>query len=77
MEWMSLKKFSKPKKIELLKALGYDSDGEFVLKDGQRYMDKYLEQPIRVENMIIVHKDILDCNPLSLTCWIEENGIEA
>ena len=46
MELISLKNISNESKIELLKELGYDSDGEFVLDlEGKQILDRYLEVP--------------------------------
>ena len=77
MELISLKKVSKESKIKLLKELGYDSDGEFVLNlDGTKFLDRYLDIPIKVDNMVILPGStiILDDNELSLSKYLEEFG---
>jgi len=77
MELISLKTVSFKSKILLLKELGYDSDGEFVINSkGDKVIDKYLDIPIRVENMLIFPGStvILDDNELSISSYIEEYG---
>lgn len=75
METISLKEVSLNSKIELLKELGFDSDGEYVLdSDGNKVLDRYIEIPVKVENMVILPGStiILDDNILSLSHYIEE-----
>ena len=76
MELVSLKQVSLESKINLLKELGFDSDGEFVLKDGEKVIDKYIELPVRVNNMVIFPGSIviLDDNELSISKYMEEYG---
>lgn len=77
MEIISLKEVSLKSKILLLKELGYDSDGEFVLdSEGKKVVDKYIEIPIRINNMVILPSStlILDDNELSIASYIEEYG---
>ena len=77
MERLSLKTVSINSKIELLKELGYDSDGEFVLdSEKKKYLDRYLDIPIRLDNMVILPGSIiiLDNNELSLSKYLEEFG---
>ncbi len=77
MELVSLKNVSLDSKVKLLKELGFDSDGEFVLdKQGNKVLDKYLEIPIRVSRMLILPGSniILDDSELSLSKYIEEYG---
>jgi len=77
MELISLKNVTKNTKIMLLKELGYDSDGEFVLDgQGKKVLDKYLEIPVSVNNMVILPGStlILDDNELSLSKYLEEFG---
>ena len=57
--------------------LGYNSDGEFVLNlDGTKVMDRYLEVPVKIDNMVILPGSIivLDDNELSLSKYLEEFG---
>lgn len=75
METISLKQVDSESKIALLRELGFDSDGEYVLNlDGTKYLDKYLEIPVKVENMVILPGSvvILDDNVLSLSHYMEE-----
>lgn len=75
MELISLKQVSENSKILLLKELGYGSDGEFVLDSkGNKFLDRYLEIPIKVNNMVILpgSEIILDDNELSLSRYLEE-----
>jgi len=77
MEIISLKNISLKSKILLLKELGYNSDGKFVLDSkGKRVIDKYINIPIRVNNMAILPGStlILDDNELSISSYIEEYG---
>tara|TARA_Y100000310_G_scaffold228983_2_gene231344 strand:- start:2867 stop:3139 length:273 start_codon:yes stop_codon:yes gene_type:complete len=78
MELMSLKGVSADSKIQLLKEIGYSSDGEIVLDlNGDKVLDRYLEIPIKIENMVIIpfgSITILDDNELSLSKFMEEFG---
>lgn len=76
-ELISIKDMPKSLKIMLLKELGYDSDGTFVLsKKGEKYLDKYTNEPIRIDNMAIFPGStiILDNNSLSISSFLEEFG---
>ena len=64
-------------KIFLVQELGYRSDGIFVLeKNGDKYIDKYTKEPVRIDNMAIFPGStiILDNNPLSIVSFLEEFG---
>ena len=77
MELISLKEIHLSSKILLLKKLGYDSNGEFVIdSNGEKVIDKYIDIPIRVDNMVILPGSliILDDNELSISSYIEEYG---
>jgi len=74
-ELVQLKQVNFDSKVLLLRELGYDSDGTYVLgSKGQQVIDKYLEQPVTVDNMIILPGStiILDDNPLSIALYMEE-----
>lgn len=75
-ELISIKNMPRQIKIELLKELGYGSDGEYVLENGRRYNDKYINEPVKLENMLILPgtTTILDNNPLSIASYLEEYG---
>ena len=77
MEFISLKNVSVESKILLLKEIGYNSDGEFVLDaQGNKVIDKYIEIPVKINNMAILPGStiILDDNELSLASYLEEKG---
>ncbi|MBI2666048.1 hypothetical protein HYX13_00390 [Candidatus Woesearchaeota archaeon] len=77
MEVISLKNVSLKSKILLLKELGYDSDGDFVLDSyGRKVIDKYVGVSVRVDNMAIFPGSIiiLDDNELSISSYLEEYG---
>ncbi len=77
MELIHLKDISNNSKILILKELGYDSDGEFVLnKKGEKVLDRYLEIPIKIESMVILpgSEIVLDDNELSISSYLEEFG---
>lgn len=77
MEQISLREVSKNSKIALLKELGYGSDGDYVLdSEGNQVLDKYLEIPVRVDNMVILPGStiILDDNEISIMKYMEESG---
>ena len=75
METISLKEISINSKIALLRELGFNSDGEYVLdSEGNKVIDRYVNIPVKVENMVILPGStvILDDNILSLSCYMEE-----
>ncbi|HLC54624.1 MAG TPA: hypothetical protein VJK07_03285 [Candidatus Nanoarchaeia archaeon] len=77
MELLSLKNFSISAKVALLEELGYRCEGRFVLSnDGTKVFDKYINQPVLVDNMVILPGStiVLDDNPLSIASYIEEYG---
>jgi hypothetical protein len=76
-ELVSLKDVPKVLRIMLLKELGFNSDGTYVLyENGEKYLDKYIQAPIRIDNMAILPGStiILDNNPLSISSFLEEYG---
>ena len=77
MELVSLKEISAVSKIALLKELGFNSDGEYVLDlNGNKILDKYIEIPVKLNNMAIFPGStiILDNNELSISLYLEEHG---
>ena len=74
MEFVSLKQVSNNSKIALLRALEYDSDGVYVIKDGEKVHDRYTDEAVTVSNMLILPGStiILDENPLSIASYFEE-----
>ena len=77
MELISLKEVSVISKIALLKELGFNSDGEYVLdSEGNKVNDRYLEFPVKINNMVILpgSEVILDDNELSISKYLEEFG---
>ncbi len=79
MESISLKEVSIDSKIALLRGIGFDSDGEYVLdSEGNKVLDRYIEIPVKVNNMAIFPGStiILDNNELSLSLYLEEFGNE-
>ena len=72
---ISLKNVDFNSKVMLLNELGLDSDGTYVLdSNGRKKLDKYLDQPVLIENMLILPGStiILDNNPLSIALYMEE-----
>lgn len=66
-------------KIRLVKELGYDSDGKYVLdKQREPLLDKYTSEPVEINNMAILPGStiILDDNPLSIMLYLDEYGDE-
>lgn len=77
MEAVSLKTLSKEVKVGLLRELGYDSDGTWVLtQSGTRHTDRYTGEEVSLANMLILPGStiILDNNPLSIACYFDEFG---
>ena len=77
MELISLKEISTNSKIALLRELGFDSDGEFVLdSEGRKVVDRYIDSPIKINNMVILPGStiVLDDNELSIMKYMEESG---
>jgi len=74
---ISLANVSNKSKIDLLKKLGYNSDGVYVTgKHGEKILDKYTIEPVRLDNMMILpgpsNPIILDNNIFSLMEYLEE-----
>lgn len=76
-EIISIKDMPTNIKIHLLQKLGYDSDGTFVIDTkGNKVLDKYIEEPVKINNMAIFPGStiILDNNSLSISSFLEEFG---
>lgn len=76
LETVSIHNMVEEEKIFLLKELGYDSDGEFVLDEhGNQVIDEYADIPVKLDNMVILPGSIkvLDDNPLSIASYMEEH----
>ena len=73
---VSIKDMPRDAKVILIKKLGYKSDGQFVLKNGKKHLDKYINEPVRINNMFIYPGStlIIDNNPLSISAFFEEYG---
>ena len=75
---LSLKGKSKDFKIALLRELGYNSDGMYILKkNGDALLDKYTNEAVCLDNFAILTSKnnkvvILDCNPLSISSFLED-----
>lgn len=77
MELISLKKFSKEQKVELLEQLGMSVDKKgIVTKDGEPVVDKYIGKPVSLDNMVIFPGSaiVLDDNALSIARYMDEYG---
>jgi hypothetical protein len=76
MDYIFLKELPTDAKIQILKGLGYDSDGTYVLKNNIKYKDKYLDMEVTLENMLILQGStvIIDNNPVSIAAYLEEYG---
>lgn len=75
-EKILLQNLTDEERVQLLRELDYDSDGTFVLdKEGKIVIDKYIDQPVKVDNMLILEGStlILDNNPLSVAAYLEEH----
>lgn len=74
-EKISLKDLTSEERIQLLRELDYDSDGTYVLdNEGGIVIDKYIDQPVKADNMLILEGStlIIDNNPLSIAAYLEE-----
>jgi hypothetical protein len=75
-ETISIKSLSSKEKMLLLKELGYDSDGIFVLdQEGEKVIDGYINEPVKMDNMMILPGStiVIDNNPLSIASFLEEH----
>ncbi|MCS4537722.1 MAG: hypothetical protein HYY67_02530 [Thaumarchaeota archaeon] len=77
MQLVSMKDMPENLKLLLLKELGLDIDkNRYITKDGSQVLDKYIDQPVKLENMVLFPGStlVLDDNPLSIASYIEEYG---
>ncbi|MCL5672812.1 MAG: hypothetical protein JRM76_07485 [Nitrososphaerota archaeon] len=77
MELVSLRYMPTNLKTVLLKELGLDVDEHgYVTRDGRVVHDRYVDQPVSAENMMILPGStvVLDDNPLSIALYIQEYG---
>jgi hypothetical protein len=68
--------FPKDIKIKILRALGLESDGKFVLDaQGNHIRDNYVDMDVELDNMWIFPGStiVLDNNPLSVASYLEEH----
>jgi len=79
MEIVNLKNLPIEAKTLILKELGYDTDGIYVVDgNNNKVIDKYISKPITIDNMIILPGStiILDDNVVSIACYLEEYPID-
>lgn len=76
MEIINIKNMPTEVKLRLLRKLGYDSDGKYVLKNGKRHKDKYTGENIKIDEMFIYPGStvVISNNPLSIIHFFEEYG---
>ncbi|MEK6928021.1 MAG: hypothetical protein AABX11_06325 [Nanoarchaeota archaeon] len=80
MELMSLNEVSVESKILLLRGLGLGGkEGLVVDAEGKKILDRYLQIPVKIDNMVIFPGStiVLDNNELSITMYMEEFGEDA
>jgi len=74
-EVVSIKDAPKEFKEQLLKELGYNSDGKYVLdKNNKKILDRYDNKPVEIDNMAILPGStiILNDNPLNIIRYLDE-----
>ncbi len=77
MQLVSLRYMPANFKGVLLKELGLGIDeAGYVTRDGRVVKDKYIDQPVKVDNMMVLPGStiVLDDNPLSVALYIQEYG---
>jgi hypothetical protein len=74
LEVVSLSKLDTESKILLLHEIGYESDGIYVLKGGQRIRDKVTGEEVTLNRMAILPGSVLviSDNPLSIADYLED-----
>jgi hypothetical protein len=78
MEILSLKDSPLDFRVSIAEKLGYavDPDGVHLLKEGERALDPYSNDPLRLDNIAVLPGSVilLDNNPLSIAWYLEEHG---
>jgi len=76
LEQVSLRDLTYEDKVILLKELDLDTDGTYVLKEGDKVADKYLGVPVKLNNMLIFPGStiVLDDNEMSIAMYLQEYG---
>jgi len=76
MEQVSLRELSPEVRLAILRELGVDTDGEFVVRDGAAVLDPFTHEPVRLDNMLIFPGStiILNNTPLSIASYLEQYG---
>ena len=75
MEYIQLSDIPEELRVELLRELGYETDGTFIYdSEGNIVYDKYTGDPVFFDNMAILPGSviIIDSNPLSFAEYLEE-----
>ena len=54
LETIDLSQYPEEFRIALLEELGFETDGEFIFKDGKVVKDRYTDKPVRIEEMAIL-----------------------
>lgn len=79
MKLVSIKDMPYDLRVLLLQELGYNADknGFVINSDGKRIRDKYIDEEVKVTNMIVVPGStlILDDNPISISSYIDEYDV--
>lgn len=77
MEYLTISEAPEDFRIALLEGLGFGVDDGFIVDgDGERVIDPYIDETVRLDNMVIFPGStiILDNNPLSIASYFEEYG---
>ncbi|MFH0906599.1 MAG: hypothetical protein V1824_04660 [archaeon] len=79
MDTVILKNLPLDIRVLILKELGYNTDGIYVVdSNNNKVIDKYISEPVKIDNMIILPGStiILDDNPVSIACYLDEYPID-
>jgi|HubBroStandDraft_1064217.scaffolds.fasta_scaffold50575_1 hypothetical protein len=78
MEIVSLKDTPVEFRIGIAHELGFDvaEDGVHLMKNGERAIDPYAMVPLRLDNLAVLPGSVmlLDNNPVSIACYLEDHG---